>query len=376
MGKCVRSAGLLLFLCLWLLPGLALAGRITVTGMGRTAAEAENDALRCAVEQAVGVLVDSQTRVRNNVLLEDEILTKSHGFITSYTVRDRREQTGTWQVTIDAEVDTAPNSRLMNELTRLGIIDTRLRNPRIAVYIPEYHIQYRVPDPAGETAVVQALLQAGFTRVIAAKPEGLAPRGAAWTARPYQAMTVEDMRLAARFWEADILIIGEGFSEGVGDVGNYLPGRQRTGLQSCRARLEAKMYLARTGQIIAADGKHGAGMDISQAIAGKKALTAAGREMGEYLAGELLTLGAGNRQNLELVVLARDFSQISQLQDTLPRIQGMGSVHLASYENGRGVFSLQYPGAPQTLLRELQELYPGSLSLDAMDYNTMTVRAD
>ena len=48
---------------------------ITVAGYGTTADEAERDALRNAVEQAVGTLVDSATLVQNNMLINDEIYT-------------------------------------------------------------------------------------------------------------------------------------------------------------------------------------------------------------------------------------------------------------------------------------------------------------
>ena len=135
----VLWATVLLSLCL--LSGIASARAVSVSGVGLTITEAENDALRNAVEQAVGVLVDSETLVRNNVLLRDEIYTKSRGFITNYTVKDQRKTINGWQVFIDAEVDDSPNAQLMTELTRLGIIDVKLRNPKIAVYIPEYHIQ-------------------------------------------------------------------------------------------------------------------------------------------------------------------------------------------------------------------------------------------
>ena len=47
-----------------------LAKNVTVTGTGTTVTEAENDALRLAVENTLGVLVDSQTLVEKNVVVE------------------------------------------------------------------------------------------------------------------------------------------------------------------------------------------------------------------------------------------------------------------------------------------------------------------
>lgn len=367
-------AAILLSFCL--LSGTASARSVSALGMGLTAAEAENDALRNAVEQAVGVLVDSETLVRNHVLLHDEIYTKSRGFITNYVVIERRETASGWQVSIDAEVNDNPNASLMTELTRLGIIDVKLRNPKIAVYIPEYHIQSRIPDPAGETAVIHALVSAGFSNVIAAKPEVVASRASNRAGRPLSKMTIEDIKSVARFLEADILVIGEAFSDGVGDIGRYLPGRQQTGIRSCRARVEAKMYIAGTGQIIAADGKIASGADISEAVASKKALTSAGQQMGEYMAKELLHLGVGNRQGVEIIVDGRDFTEINQVQMALGQVAGDGNVQLAGYEAGQGKFTLQYGGSPERLFRELQAICSLRLSLESTSYNTMRIRVE
>ncbi len=350
--------------------GIAFANQIRVTGYGITAQEAENDALRQAVEQAVGLLVDSQTLVQNNTVLRDQIFTQSRGFITNYVVLDRVQTMNGWSVSIDANVDDNPNSKLMTELTRLGIINVQLRNPQIVVYIPEHHIQYRIPDPAGETAVVNALLASGFSNV---KVGQQIEQSYNWNSKSYRGMTVDDMRAAASHFSADILIVGEAFSEGVGDMGNYLPGTQRTGMQSCRARMEAKMYISQTGQIIAADGKYGAGTDISQSIASKKALAAAGQQMGEYLAEQLLNLGASARQNLEITAVVTDFSKITMLQEALGRVPGVKNIQLTGYEGGIGKITVQYSGAPQTLFQDLQTNCATALTRQELAYNKMTI---
>lgn len=358
------------------LSGTVFARTVSVSGMGLTVAEAENDALRNAVEEAVGILIDSETLVRNHVLLQDEIYTKSRGFITNYTVRERRETASGWQVSIEADIDDSPNASLMAELTRLGIIDVKLRNPKIAVYVPEYHIQSRIPDPAGETAIINALLNSGFSNVIAAKPELVMSHAPGKANRPYTQMTIEDIQSVARFLEADILVLGEAFSEGVGDIGKYLPGHQQTRMQSCRARLEAKMYIAKTGQIIAADGKFASGTDISESIASKKALSSAGQQMGEFLAAELLNLGSGNRQGMEIHVNGRDFTEINLVQTALAKVKGVNDIQLSNYESGMGKITLHFSGSPERLFRELQGVCPLTLSLDSVTYNILHIRVE
>jgi hypothetical protein len=352
-----------------------MAKTVTVSGTGSTAPEAENDALRNAIENAVGVLIDSQTLVEKNVVLHDQIYSHSKGFIRNYTVLDKSQQGGMWTVKVEADVDDSPNSKLMTELTRLGIIDTKLRNPKIAVYIPETHIAYRVPDPAGETAVIKAFVDAGFTNMIAASPklQVINPNRFAWYSKPVVQVNIEDLRNAARFFEADIIIMGEAFSEGVGDVGRNLPGRQVTNALSCKARAEAKMYVAKTGQIIAADGKFAAGVDSSEAVASKKALAAAGKLLGEYFVEKLMESGSGNRQGFELIVKGSDFSKVNQVQNALGRVNGIKNVNLSSYDNGTATFSLIYSGAPTTLFKEIQAATDANLNLVSSAYNSMVI---
>ena len=342
----------------------AYAKEVTVTGMGLTPSDAENDALRAAVENTVGVLVDSETLVEKSVLISDRIYTQSRGFVNDYTVLSSEQTANGWRVTIRAIVDDQPNSKLMNELTRLGIINVQLRNPKIAVYVPEQHINYNVGGAGGEIAIVKTLLNAGFSNVTEV--------GAGLSYQNPMSMNAEQLRQAAQIYGADIMIVGQSFSEGVGDVGNYLPGNQRTYMEACRARVEAKMFIVRTGQIIAADGMYGSAYDNSQAVAAKKALASAGEQMGNYFV-EQITGMYTSRQGLEVVVIAPDFSKVNMIQNALGKVNRVKNVNLSNYNNGRAIFRIQYGGSPQTLFNELSALTTADLTLQSLDYNTLTI---
>lgn len=354
----------MIFALLMIFSAPAFAKEVTVSGTGVTPSDAENDALRVAVENTVGVLVDSETLVQNSMLIRDEIYTQSRGFVNEYTVLSREQLGDTWRVTIHAVVDDQPNSRLMNELTRLGIINVQLRNPKIAVYVPEQHLNYSVGGAGGEVAIVKTLLNAGFSNVTEV--------GAGLSYQNPMSMNATQLRQAAQTFGADIMIVGQSFSEGVGDVGNYLPGNQRTNMEACRARVEAKMFIVRTGQIIAADGMYGSAYDNSQAIAAKKALSAAGEQMGNYFV-EQITGMYTSRQGLEVIVIGADFSKINAVQSALGKVNRVKNVNLASYSNGRAVFRISYGGSPQTLFNELRAQTTADLTLQALDYNTLTI---
>ena len=366
---------LLIIIGILLCNGLVSAKTVSVSGSGNTVSEAENDALRNAVESTIGVYIDSQTLIDKNVVLTDQVYSQSRGFIRNYKVLNKTQRNGLWIVTVEANVDDTPDSKLMSELTRLGVIAIKLRNPRIAVYIPETHLGTQATNPAGETAVIKAFADAGFSNMIAASPrlQGIDPNGQAWSAKPVVQMNAEDMRSAARFFEADILIVGEAFSESTGDVGRFLPGYQVTNTFSCKARADAKMYIASTGQILAADGKSGAGADASETIASQKALAAAGKLLGEFFAEKLIETGSGNRQGFELAVQGSGFNKVNLVQNALIKVSGIKNINLLQYENGKATFSFLYSGAPQTLFKAIQAVTDADLRLVSMGYNSMVV---
>ena len=361
----MKKFAILIFAAMIFFTGAALAKSVTVTGNGVTPADAENDALRLAVENTVGVLVDSNTLVEKGVVLQDQIYTQSRGFVTDYKVIEKIQSNGVWSVTILAVVDDTPNSRLMNELTRLGIIDIQLRNPKIAVYVPEIHIQHRIPDSAGETAIVKALIDAGFSQVMEV--------GTRLNFKNPMKMTAADMTQAAQMLGVDIMIVGEAFSEGLGDAAQWLPGNQRSNIQSCRARVEAKMFIVKTGQIIATDGKFASGLDNSESIAAKKALAAAGKEMGEYLVQQITGMYT-SRQSIEVVVFGAAFQKINQVQLAIGNVRGVKSCNLSNYEGGRAVFTVMYSGSPQNLFNEIQKATDADLILQSIAYNTLTIQ--
>ena len=77
---------------------------IQAIGYGNSEDEALKSAYQNAVEQYVGVLVDSSTIIRNDQLIKNDILTFSNGYIDSYKKLSSKEQMGLWEVKIDAVI--------------------------------------------------------------------------------------------------------------------------------------------------------------------------------------------------------------------------------------------------------------------------------
>jgi hypothetical protein len=81
------------------------ADTVVAEGTGATADEALKDAFRNGVRQAVGSVVDANTLVENDELIEDKILTYSDGFIKSYEKLSEVPRAGLFRVRIRAVVE-------------------------------------------------------------------------------------------------------------------------------------------------------------------------------------------------------------------------------------------------------------------------------
>jgi hypothetical protein len=208
---------------------------------------------------------------------------------------------------------------------------------RIMVIIPEVHITRKIPDPAGETEIIKKLLEKGFDVVDQKMVDAI-------RYDEQVAKAMKDEKAAAgigRDYGADVIIIGEAFSE--------FAGRQPGGMISCRARVEARAIKIDTGSILAADGKHGSGMDISENVAAKTALRQAGGELADYFIKQCddyfkqLTsaesvktpTSAGTVQILLSKI--QSYGQLIQFEKAIKGIEGVKEVHRLSFSDGRDI---------------------------------------
>ncbi len=130
------------------------------------------DALRKAVEQGVGSLVSSETRVQNFQLISDRIYAKSTGYVSSYRVVTEGLEGATYRVVLRAKVKT---DQIQDDLAAIGILLYERGRPRVLVLVKE------VPSPTNfaisdqmmsqemvETMIMDAFQSKGFPVVDAA----------------------------------------------------------------------------------------------------------------------------------------------------------------------------------------------------------------
>ncbi len=126
------------------------------------------------------------------------------------------------------------------------------KRPSVVVSVKEKHVTQVVIDPAAQTELEWYAKETGFPVVD---------------------------RFEGDKSDADILLVGEGFSEFGGRFGN---------LASVKARLEVKAIDRRTGRVLAVDRQTTVALDLTEQIAGKTALQEAAAKIAERMLPKLL----------------------------------------------------------------------------------------
>jgi hypothetical protein len=125
-------------LLLWLAAPSAMAVEVEAEGQaaifGGNVASARKQAVinaqRNAVEQGVGLILDSNSVMQNYQIIKDEVLTSSQGFVTRYVVLSEGRAGKAYRVKIKADVS---KSLLEDRLSALRILHKKMGNKRVMV---------------------------------------------------------------------------------------------------------------------------------------------------------------------------------------------------------------------------------------------------
>lgn len=153
-------------------------------------------------------------------------------------------------ITQKASLLVAPEIKLEDRLAALNKALGDKRRPTVSVRIAERHVGQATIDPAAETEISLFCKETGFK--------------------------VLDRADAAK---ADIRIEGEGFSEF---------GLRRGNLVSVKARIEVKAVDHKSGEVVAIDRETAVEVDLTEQIAGKKALQTAAARIAERMLPKLV----------------------------------------------------------------------------------------
>ena len=229
-----------------------------------------------------------------------------------------------------------------------GGTPTGTARQRVMVVVPETHMRLIVPDPAGETEIIKRLIEKNYV-VVDQKIAKEITDNESLRAK-LKGNAEEILRMIGDRSEAEIIIFGEAFSEGVQRITtNAGPAFK------CGARVEVRAVQRDNGRILYADGAHAIAVDAAEALAGKRALKMAAELLcggHEGVKGFVDMMGERLLNPVQLVECVvkgvEDEDALKDVESGLKTACG-GTVHRYSYRDGVAKFSFESNKTAQEL---------------------------
>jgi hypothetical protein len=314
--------------------------------------KAIDDALRKAVEQAVGTLVSSDTLTEQYKVIHDKILAQTTGYVQRYKIMSEKPEGEVYRVKIQAEVGRA---NLTNDLRALGLLHVLAEKPKVMVILEE-----KVMGVFGTTAfedvgqaestLIQRLLAAGFNVVDPQTVKSNISRD--------QALRIleGDNNAAAAAglqYGAQIVISGKAFSKNAG--GKIL----NTQMQSLQATLQARAIRTDSAKIISSRSEQGRQAHIDEVQGGALAIKQAMERMAQPMINDILAQwrseAYGRSREITLMITSLvSYRHLSAIKTFLEKgMQGVRAIHQRSFIAGSAELMVDYGGKSSNIADEL-----------------------
>ena len=298
-ANALKIAKILFFLLLSILPCTAMAAQpdyLEVIGYanvvdGRKDLARESaiqNAFRRAVEQAVGVMIESESVVNNFELVKDKICSQSAGYIKKYTITKENFEGETCTVEIRALVSKV---KLEKGLDSHGLMMKKMGKPRIVMLLSEQSVTQDKPSywwggnaidmGVAENTIVTKLLRKDFNFVdrdsILAnlKQEGL-------EGKLYANISDDAAMRVLASGEAEVAIIGQAYAKaGTNGAGG-------TNFKPCQATVSARAINTDNGEVLASFTATAMVPHVNAAAGGAQALEKAAGECADKLQKQIL----------------------------------------------------------------------------------------
>jgi hypothetical protein len=312
------------------------------------------DAQKRAVEQAIGIMIDSQTQVENYQLISDKILSQIKGYITRYNVTGENQDSSLLRVRITAEVSLG---KLNDDLSAIGILMSQMHKPRTMIMIAEQNVgrdvnawwlgtQGEADMSVVENAFMDKFTEKGFEFI----DHQVASKEIRVTA-PYKVadLSAAQAKTLGSQADAEVVIIGKALAKVYGDIGG--------GMKSVQADLSVKAVRTDTGQVIATAATHGAAVHITEISAGTEALKKAANQAADDMITKILAVYSkevGGTRPVAITITGLTKNQFVKFKDVLRnQVRGIKDLHERSFSGAMARISVDSKSGAQALSDEL-----------------------
>lgn len=353
-------------------------------------------ALRRAVEQVCGALVESSTLVEKSQLVSDRIFTQARGYVSKHEVLSGSEDKGVYTVKVKATVGTG---KLSDDLGALGLTLARKGLPRIAVLIVEQRIVDAIPmawwtdegKKAGlanldqrivENTLAGEWVKSGFTFV----DPGTVASGARTVGALDGNPSAETVRaLGDKLADADVIIVGTAFVKKTAALKDLVAdshGAKDLKGEACHATVSLRVLNADSGaEVLAAGEDSKPAQDLDGASCGRTALVAVTRALGERLKKDVIAkwnvqLQAGTKVRVVIknVDAVATFNKLKAAMAN--EIRGATVTGTPRLANGRADFDVLLKGPVDEAAEQLESWKLAGKKLKVSSFTANTIEAE
>ncbi|HKZ46558.1 MAG TPA: hypothetical protein VJ202_04160, partial [Thermodesulfobacteriota bacterium] len=293
------------------------------------------DAMRKAVEQAVGTMVAAETAVENYQLIRDSVLTKTQGYIQKYDVVSAGAKGNLYEVIISATVAV---ENLKNDLAALGLLHAQVEKPRVLFMIAEQNIgqEYYVfwwygksefkgqhfDMAASETAMKEEFINKGFNIVDISVATGKIDISNAYRIAD---LTDTGAKEIGRKLGAEVVVKGKALAKAG-------PRTAGSSVGSYVADITASAIRVDNGAVLASGRGHGVSRNISDVTGGTEALERAARELSGKMIDQITAKWSGEVQGGGLIQITvqgvADYADLTKIKNWIKaQIRGVNAVY-------------------------------------------------
>lgn len=302
------------------------------------------EAQKSAVEMTVGVYVNAATRVEKAIMVDQQILSKTNGYIKKYKILSEGREGEFYKLTIEALVKIEDINK---DLSILGL--NAPPSPTTSALRIALSIQDMVDGNAdvrltSENILTEKLLNFQY-KVIDANEFAIAARNLQ-TVDLYN--SADQQKKIGNSLNADVLILGKATS-------SFNTNQGFGGLISYRAALSFRVLKVKESALLYANSVSSGGVSATRADAAQEAL----KRTAELAAAELLKVLEQRLKAFNyLTITIRNVADLNQLSDIIKKLQAMIEVKYAqtdSFHTGMAVIKIGTdPSLAHTIAKKLE----------------------
>ncbi len=351
-------------------------GSILNNDVGAARDQAIDDALRKAVQEALGTHIRSTTLVQNFQMVEDNILSWSRGYVSRYQIlQEGPGPYDSYEVTLRATVDL---TSLQNDEQNLRDLLEKMGNPRVMLLIEEKNMTsqsawdyFSLDMTSAESAMIEFFQNKGFEVIDPSLVKANRKKDEIIAALSGDARSAAAI---AAFQDADIIITGKA-------VSRVATGLNLGGMKSCQATVTVRAVKADVAKIIAGMSERAAVPHIDEITGGTLAIEKASKKLAEKLLEKITRQGSQEFYNSTTLTLnVMGFSSFSELSDFSNKlkffIRGIKTIRTRNIAGKIAELEVQITGNIRQLARELEkkDFSPFRPEIVGMSHNKLSIK--